>query len=96
MRAGLGTVLAVVMRVRILLASIREDPAVDCSASMVVAYIYCEKHQVTIQPVHSALADTRPFKALTEIVAELGGHDPFANLVGLRVRGWSFDVAAVQ
>ena len=83
-------------RVRILLASLREDPNVDSSASLVVAYIYCEKDRVTIEPVHSALAGTFPLTALGELVAELGGRDPFANLVGLRVRQWSFDVAAVQ
>ncbi len=68
----------------------------DCSASLVVAYIYCEADQITIEPIHSALAGTGPLLALTEIVAEFGGRDPFANLVGLRVREWSFDVAAIQ
>jgi hypothetical protein len=55
-----------------------------------------EEDRVTIQPVHSALAGTSPLRVLSEIVAERGGRDPFANLVGLRVREWSFDIAAVH
>jgi hypothetical protein len=82
--------------VRILLASMRKHPDADSSASIVVAYIYCEEHQVTIEPVHSALAGTLPLRVLAQLVAELGGRNPFANLVGLRVREWSFDVAAVH
>jgi hypothetical protein len=91
-----GTLLARRSVMRILLASLRADPCSDSSAPLVVAYIYFERHGVTIEPVHSALAGTQPITMLRQLIEELGGRDPFANLVGLRVREWSFDVPAIH
>ena len=76
---------------RILLASLRDDPTSDDSAALVVAYIYFEAHCITIEPVHSALEGTLTLEWLRNLVREVGGADPYTSLVQRRLAAWTFE-----
>ena len=82
-------------RVQILLACFRSDAASDSSASIVVAYVYCQKDRVTIAPVHSALEETTVITFLRELIEQIGA-DPYSKLVSLRLPDWSFEAPSIH
>ena len=62
---------------------------------MVVAYVYCEPHRVTVEPVHSAFEGSPVIQRLRELAAN-AGDDPFAKLRSYCLPPWSFHVADVH
>ena len=79
---------------KILLASFHFDSS-SADTSLGVAYVYCESHRVTVEPVHSALEGSAVIRELREL-AEAAGEDAYSKLTTFSWPYWTFDDVAIH